>query len=101
MRRSGVRIDAELGSVAPAAWGNAIDLCVVPGGFGFHEVAMFHRPSRTLVLTDLVLKASTGSTELSSAALICVAVAVGSAACSRAAAPTTCGVAIEVPSMKP
>jgi hypothetical protein len=55
VRRSGVRVDAELGSVAPAAWGGAIDLCVVPGGFGFHEVAMFHRPSGTLVLTDLVL----------------------------------------------
>jgi hypothetical protein len=55
VRRSLVRIDAELGSLPPAAWGEAIDLCLVPGGLGFHEVAMFHRPSGTLVLTDLVL----------------------------------------------
>jgi hypothetical protein len=55
VRRNGVHIDAELGSTAPAAWGDAIDLCTVPGGLGFHEVAMFHRPSGTLMLTDLVL----------------------------------------------
>jgi hypothetical protein len=32
VRRSRVRIDAELGGTAPTAWGDAIDLCVVPGG---------------------------------------------------------------------
>ena len=31
-----------------------IDLIPVPGGLGFTEVALFHRPSRTLVLADLV-----------------------------------------------
>ncbi len=55
VQRSGLRIDAELGGPAPAAWGNVIDLCTVPGGLNFHEVAIFHRPSGTLVLTDLVL----------------------------------------------
>jgi hypothetical protein len=28
---------------------------VVPGGAGFREVDFFHKPSRTLVLTDLVV----------------------------------------------
>ena len=28
---------------------------MVQGGFGFTEVALFHRPSRTLLLSDLVL----------------------------------------------
>ena len=28
--------------------------CPVPGALGFTEVAVFHRPSRTLVLADLV-----------------------------------------------
>jgi len=27
---------------------------VVPGGAGFREVAFFHRPTRTLILTDLI-----------------------------------------------
>jgi hypothetical protein len=55
VRRSRVRLDDDLGSSAPVAWGGAITLVTVPGGFGFHEVALFHEPSRTLVLTDLVL----------------------------------------------
>ena len=28
---------------------------MVEGGFGFHVAVLFHRPSRTLVLTDLVV----------------------------------------------
>ncbi len=55
VRRSGVRLDHDLGEVAPGAWGGAIELVVVPGGLGFREVALFHAASRTLVLTDLVL----------------------------------------------
>ena len=38
----------------PDAWGGVVDLVTVPGGLGFTEVAFFHRPSATLVLTDLV-----------------------------------------------
>jgi hypothetical protein len=34
VRRSRVRVDAELRNTAPAAWGDAIDLCIVPGGLG-------------------------------------------------------------------
>ena len=55
VRRSGMRIDAELNGAAPAGWGGALELVPVPGGLGFTEIALFHRSSRTLVLTDLVL----------------------------------------------
>lgn len=55
VQRSGVRLDYDLSDVPPAEWGDAIELATVPGGFGFHEVALFHRSTRTLVLTDLVL----------------------------------------------
>ncbi|TPG58200.1 DUF4336 domain-containing protein [Roseomonas nepalensis] len=55
VRRSGLRLDHDLGPLAPAAWGEAIELVPVPGGAGFTEMAMFHRPSETLVLTDLVI----------------------------------------------
>lgn len=55
VRRSGVRLDHDLGEDAPDAWGGAVRLAVVPGGLGFREVALFHAASRTLVLTDLVL----------------------------------------------
>ncbi|MFL5257483.1 MAG: DUF4336 domain-containing protein [Rhodopila sp.] len=55
VRRSGLRLDHDLGPEPPPAWGNNIALRIIPGAAGFHEVAMFHRPSGTLVLTDLVL----------------------------------------------
>lgn len=53
VRRSGVRFDHELGGQAPPGW-DGIELVVFPG-LGFCEVALFHRPTRTLVLTDTVL----------------------------------------------
>ena len=55
VRRSGLRIDHELSEATPSAWGEDIELLMVPGGLGFTEVALHHRPTRTLVLTDLVL----------------------------------------------
>lgn len=55
VRRSGVRLDHDLGHAAPVEWGGAIALRVVTGGLGFREIALFHTSSRTLVLTDLVL----------------------------------------------
>ena len=55
VRRSGVRLDRDLVDAAPPEWGDSIGLTAVPGGLGFHELALFHRPTRTLVLTDLVL----------------------------------------------
>ncbi len=55
VRRSGVRLDHDLGDRAPGEWGDAVGLVTVPGGLGFRETALFHRPTRTLVLTDLVV----------------------------------------------
>jgi hypothetical protein len=55
VRRSGVRLNHDLGDTAPPEWGGGIALVMVPGGMGFHEIALFHQPTRTLVLTDLVL----------------------------------------------
>jgi hypothetical protein len=45
--------DATLGEEAPAAWQDVIEQVVVPGGF-MSEVDFFHKPSKTLVLTDLI-----------------------------------------------
>ena len=55
VRRSGVRLDHDLTEAPPAEWGGAIEIIAVPGAAGFHEMAMFHAPSRTLLLTDLVM----------------------------------------------
>lgn len=55
VRRAGLRLDHDLSDTAPTQWGNAVETVVVPGGRDFHEVALFHRPSRTLLLADLVL----------------------------------------------
>ncbi|MBP0494062.1 DUF4336 domain-containing protein [Pararoseomonas indoligenes] len=55
VRRSGVRLDYDLSETAPESWGGAIELVGIPGAIGFHEMAMFHRPSRTLMMTDLVM----------------------------------------------
>lgn len=54
VRRSGLRFDADLGEQAPDEWAGEIDQGVVPGGAGFREVYFFHRPSGTLLLTDLI-----------------------------------------------
>lgn len=50
-----VRLDRDLGDAAPPDWAGDLDQAVVPGGFGFREVAFLHRASRTAVLTDLVV----------------------------------------------
>lgn len=54
VRRSGLRIEHDLADAAPADWSEEIEQVVVRGGGGFAEVAMLHRPSRTLLLADLV-----------------------------------------------
>jgi hypothetical protein len=54
VRRSGVRLDHDLGVVPPGDWADDINQILVPGGFGINEVAFLHRTSRTLILTDLV-----------------------------------------------
>lgn len=55
VRKSGLRLDQDLGTQAPAAWGGALSLIMVEGGLGFHEAVLFHQPTRTLVLTDLMV----------------------------------------------
>jgi Domain of unknown function (DUF4336) len=54
VRKAGIRIDAELGSDPPQSWAGEIDQVLVRGPV-FKEVDFFHRVSRTLLLTDLVL----------------------------------------------
>ena len=54
VRRSGVRIDAELGDLSPPNWADEIDQVLVRGPV-FKEVCFFHRASKTLVLTDLII----------------------------------------------
>ncbi|MGH6852632.1 MAG: DUF4336 domain-containing protein, partial [Methylocella sp.] len=46
-------IDQVLGNAPPAVWAGIIDQAVVRGDM-LTEVVFFHRPSRTLVLTDLI-----------------------------------------------
>ena len=53
VRAKGVRFDHELGEVAPPAWSGEIEQLLVGAG-PFREVAFFHEPSWTLVLTDVV-----------------------------------------------
>lgn len=55
VRKSHVRLDHDLADIVPPQWGDGFDLVTVPGGMGFRETALFHRPTRTLLLTDLVL----------------------------------------------
>ncbi|MCI0753137.1 DUF4336 domain-containing protein [Teichococcus vastitatis] len=55
VRRSGVRLDRDLGESVPAEWGNVLRLIEVRGGGGFREMALFHHPSATLVLTDMAM----------------------------------------------
>ncbi|EAR51846.1 hypothetical protein OG2516_16134 [Oceanicola granulosus HTCC2516] len=54
VRASGVRFDHDLGDTPPDDWSSDLRQTVVPGGGGFREVAFFHPPTRTVVLTDLV-----------------------------------------------
>jgi hypothetical protein len=53
VKKSGVRLDRDLGEAPPPEWAGDMEQVVVPGA-GFSEVAFFHKPSRTLILTDIV-----------------------------------------------
>jgi len=53
VKKARVRLDHELGSVPPAAWLGEVDQIIVEG-LKFAEVALLHKPSRSLILTDLV-----------------------------------------------
>jgi hypothetical protein len=54
VRAANIRIDAELDENAPEAWAGEIDQVLMSAPV-FKEVDFFHRPSRTLVLTDVIL----------------------------------------------
>jgi hypothetical protein len=54
VKSSGVVFQHDLGQSSPTGWADDIEQQVVPGGFGVNEVAFLHRPTRTLVLTDLI-----------------------------------------------
>lgn len=54
VRKSGVRIDADLGDHAPGAWADEFEQGIVRGGGGFEEAWFLHKASRTLVLADLI-----------------------------------------------
>lgn len=50
---SSIRFDEELGNDPPSLFGDALDQHVVRGAPRLEEVVFLHRPSRTLLLTDL------------------------------------------------
>ena len=49
-----IQFDRNLDPAPPADWNAEIDQILIPGGI-FKEFAFFHRPSRTLVLTDTIM----------------------------------------------
>lgn len=51
--RRPLKVDETLGETAPAAWRDVFDQCLFPGSL-LTEVDFLHRPSRTLILTDLI-----------------------------------------------
>ncbi len=53
-RRQGLRLDRDLPPEAPPEWANEIALIMIEGALGYREAALFHRPTRTLTLTDLI-----------------------------------------------
>jgi len=54
VRAAGLRIDHDLTDEPPAVWAGELDQVVLRAG-PFAEVAFYHRASRALLLTDLVL----------------------------------------------
>lgn len=53
-KRNDLVIDAELGDGAPPAWAGDLDQVVVHGNRITTEVVFFHRPSGTVLFTDLI-----------------------------------------------
>ena len=54
VRASGVRLDRDLGDTPPAEWSGEMEQGIISGAAGFQEAYFFHKPSRTLLLVDLV-----------------------------------------------
>lgn len=53
-KRKDLSFDAEIGETLPGAWGEVLDVHRIEGAPKIHEHALFHRPSGTLVVVDLV-----------------------------------------------
>ena len=53
-RKPELRFDGELGDEADSAWSADIDQVIFRGSIAMEEVAFFHRPSRTVLIGDLV-----------------------------------------------
>lgn len=51
--RRAFAIQHSLGDMPPSGWADTIDQAMIRGD-AFLEIAFFHRPSRTLILTDLI-----------------------------------------------
>ena len=60
VKRSGLRLDRDLAEAPPPDWAGEIEQMIVPGGIGFREVAFFHKPTHSLLLTDLVVNVEPG-----------------------------------------
>ncbi len=63
LRRKSLSFHASLAHEPPAAWGGSVD-CHLVRGFRLHEVVLFHRASRTLVITDLCFNIHRSPTRL-------------------------------------
>jgi hypothetical protein len=64
VRQSGLRLDHDLRDHAPDEWGEGITLISVPGALDFHEAALYHEPSGTLLLADLAMNLEPSKTPL-------------------------------------
>jgi hypothetical protein len=53
-RNRSLKYEGVLGDPAPEDWAGEIDQVLVRGARIMREVAMFHRPTRTLILVDLI-----------------------------------------------
>lgn len=68
-KRKDVRFDEILGNDAPAAWRDVVAQRLVEGAATVNEVAFLHRPSRSLVVTDLVFNFRSWNTWLTGVVL--------------------------------
>lgn len=53
-KRPDLQLDGTLDEAAPPEWGGAIDVRMIAGMPALNEVALLHRPSKTLVLADFI-----------------------------------------------
>ncbi len=53
-KRKDLSFTTTLGDKAPKAWASEIDQAVLKGSIAMKEVAFFHRPSRTMIVADMI-----------------------------------------------